>query len=62
MTKEEYLKLAEIRFDSIEALPNKASLLEYEMALQQTMTQLANDIMSKQLGGDGTDRRKKKRC
>lgn len=61
MTKEEYLKIAESQWEALQSLELENNFYDYEKKLDETMVKLGQQLMDKQLGGSGEDRRKKKK-
>jgi len=60
MTKEEYLKLCEKRWESLENLHNLDNLYDYEKIFSKIWQATGRDVLEKSLGKIPKDRRKKK--
>jgi len=61
ISKEKFLELASAKYEQINALTSEPAMLDYERGLRDLMNQLTLEVMQEQLGGEGKDRRKKKR-
>ena len=60
MTKEEFLALAQTKYDELNALKGSDNLLDYERDLSKVMRELTREVVEAQLGSTSKDRRKKK--
>lgn len=60
MTKEEYLKLAEKRWDSIKKLKEVDNFYDYEKEFDGIWVDLGREVLQKSISEVGKDRRKKK--
>lgn len=60
MTKEEYLKLAEARYDAIKKLNKGDNFYNYEKDFVSIWQELGREVIEKNLSKTGKDRRKKK--
>ena len=61
MTKEEYLKLAESKWESLVSLESADNFYDYEKKFEAIMLSLSREILNEQFQGAGNDRRKKKK-
>lgn len=61
INKEDYMKLAEAKYEELHALNSKPTFLDYEKSFVELWTELGRSVLSANLGGKSTDRRKKKR-
>ncbi len=61
INKEKFLELASAKYEQINDLTSEPTMLDYERGLRDLMNQLSLEVMQEQLGGEGKDRRKKKR-
>lgn len=61
MTKEEYLKLAEKKWDSIEKLKEEETFYDYEKKFDGIMIGLGRELLEKSISNVPRDRRKKKK-
>ncbi len=61
MTKEEYLALAEARYQELQSLQNKPTFYEYEKSFVDIWQDLGRQVLEKSLSQVPKDRRKKKR-
>lgn len=61
MTKEEYLKLAESKWEALESLKSADNFYDYEKKFEEIMLSLSKEILNEQFRGKGNDRRKKKK-
>jgi len=60
MTKEEFLKLAESRYDEIQKLNEENNFYNYEKEFVGIWQELGRQVFEKNLSKVGNDRRKKK--
>ena len=60
MTREEFAKLADAKYDEINALKKKPTLLDYEQGFVDIWQELGREIIQVDLGSSSTDRRKKR--
>lgn len=60
MTKEEYLKLAEERYEAIACLKEEQSFYDYEKKFDQLWTGLGRAVLEQSIGKPSGDKRKKK--
>jgi hypothetical protein len=61
VNKEEFLKMAEAKYEEIQSLNAQPTFLDYEKGFSELWTELGRQVLQSNLGGKGTDRRKKKR-
>jgi hypothetical protein len=61
MTKEEYLKIAEKQWESLEKLKSETNFYDYEKKFDELMVGLGRELLEKNLGAVPLDRRKKKK-
>ena len=61
MTKEEYLKIAEEKWESLEKLKREKNFYDYEKKFDEIMIELGRKLLEKNLGDVPKDRRKKKK-
>lgn len=61
MTKEEYLKIAEEKWESLEKLKREKNFYDYEKKFDEIMIELGRELLEKNLGDVPKDRRKKKK-
>ena len=60
MNKEEFLKLAEAKYEEINALKEAPTFFDYERGFAEIWTELGRQVIQSELGDPGKDRRKKK--
>lgn len=60
MTREEFAKLADAKYDEINALKEQPTLLDYEQGFVEIWQELGRQVLQKDLGAPGKDRRKKR--
>lgn len=60
MSKEEFLALAEKRFDALEDLNKLGSFYDHEKLFVETWQEFGRETLEKNLGAVPTNRRKKK--
>jgi hypothetical protein len=60
MNKEEFLKLAEKRWESINDLSQETNFYDYESKFDQIWVDLGKEILEASISNKGQDRRKKK--
>ncbi len=60
ISKDKFLELASAKYEQINDLTSKPTMLDYECGLRDLMNELTLEVMQEQLGGEGKDRRKKK--
>lgn len=60
MTKEEFLALAEARYDALQKLNKLDSFYDYEKIFVELWRDLGREVLEKNLGPVPTNRRKKK--
>lgn len=60
MTREEFAKLADAKYDEINALKEKPTLLDYEEGFVEIWQELGRQVLQVDLGDPGKDRRKKR--
>lgn len=60
MTREEFAKLADAKYDEINALKKQPTLMDYEQGFVEIWQQLGKEVLQADLGGTSKDRRKKK--
>lgn len=61
MTKEEYLKIAESRWESLQALQSAESFYDYEQRFDKIIIDLGRELLEGSIGEVPKDRRKKKK-
>ena len=61
MTKEEFLKLAEARYDEINKLNDGNNFYNYEKDFVAIWQELGRQVIERNLSKTGNDRRKKKK-
>jgi len=61
MTKSEYLKIAEAKWESLEKLKAEKSFYEYEKSFDKIMIELGRELLEKSISEVPKDRRKKKK-
>lgn len=61
MTKQEYIKIVEERWESLQALKSESSFYDYEKKFDEMMVELGRELLEKNLGEVPRDRRKKKK-
>lgn len=61
MNKEEFLKLAEAKYEELRALNSEPTFLDYEQGFSELWAELGREVIQASLGTKGTDCRKKKR-
>jgi hypothetical protein len=60
LNEEKFLELAKAKYSQINDLEQSPTMLDYERGLRELMNELTPTIMEEQLGGQTTNRRKKK--
>ena len=60
MTREEFAKLADAKYDEINALKKQPTLLDYEQGFVEIWQELGRQALQADLGDPGKDRRKKR--
>lgn len=60
MSKEEFLALAEKRYDALQDLNKLDNFYDYEKQFVELLRDLGREVLEKNLGSVPTDRRKKK--
>ena len=60
MTKEEYLKLAEKKWEDLHRLRKETNLYDYEKEFDRIWVELGKEVLEKSISKPGKDRRKKK--
>jgi len=60
MTKEEYLKLAEEKWDALHGLRKENNFYDYEKKFDQLWVELGKEVLEKSISNPSKDRRKKK--
>lgn len=60
MTREEYLAIADKRYDELQALNKIDNFYDYEKDFANIMKELGNEVLEKNLSVVPADRRKKK--
>jgi hypothetical protein len=60
MTKEEYLAIAETRYEAIAKLQQSDNFYDMEKKFVEIINDLGRDLLQQTLGEAGADRRKKK--
>lgn len=60
MTREEFAKLTDAKYDEIQALHDEPTLLDYERGFVELWTELGRKVAQANFGDQGRDRRKKK--
>lgn len=61
LTREEFAKLADEKYDEIRALKDKPTLLDYEQGFVELWTELGRQVAESNLDPVGNDRRKKRK-
>ena len=61
MKKEEYLKLAEGKWEELEKLKEEKRFYEYEKRFEEIWIELGREVLQKGIGDSGKDRRVKKK-
>jgi hypothetical protein len=64
MDKEKFIKMAEAKYEEIQALNEEPTFLEYEKGFSELWTELGREVLQANLNKEGKeskDRRKKKR-
>ena len=61
MTKEEYLQLAESKWEALQSLQGEASFYEYEKRFDGIMQELNRALLEHSISAVPADRRKKKK-
>lgn len=61
MTKEEYLQLAESKWEALQRLQNEESFYEYEKHFDGIMQDLNRELLERSISEVPADRRKKKK-
>ncbi len=60
MTREEYLSMADKRYDELQALNKIDNFYDYESEFAKIMNELSKEVLEKNLSKLPADRRKKK--
>jgi len=60
MDKEKFLELAAKKYEHINALTDKPTMMDYEKGLVEIMQELGREVAQSQLGEQTKDRRKKR--
>ena len=60
MTREEFAKLADAKYDEINALKQQPTMLDYEQGFVEIWQELGRQVLQAELGEAGKDRRKKR--
>ena len=60
MTREEFAKLADAKYDEINALKEQPTMLDYEQGFVEIWQELGRQVLQAELGEAGKDRRKKR--
>jgi len=60
MDKEKFLELAVKKYEHINALTDKPTMMDYEKGLVEIMQELGREVAQSQLGEQTKDRRKKR--
>ncbi len=60
MTKEEFLAIADARYDAIKALEKQGNFYDFEKEFDRLWVEHGRDVMQKVIGDGPLDRRKKK--
>ncbi len=61
MTKDEYLQLAESKWEALQSLQSEESFYEYEKRFDGVMQELNRELLERSIGEVPADRRKKKK-
>lgn len=61
MTREEYLKIAASKWDSLESLQSEEHFYEFEKKFDVIIVELGREVMEGSIGAASKDRRKKKK-
>lgn len=61
MTKEEYLQLAESKWEALQSLQSEESFYEYEKRFGDIMQELNRELLERSISDVPADRRKKKK-
>ena len=61
LTREEFAKLADAKYDEIRALKDKPTLLDYEQGFVELWTELGRQVAESNLDSGSKDRRKKRK-
>jgi uncharacterized membrane protein len=61
MSKEDFLALAEQKYDDLQQLKDKPNLYDYEKSFDEIWQELGRQVLEKNLSDLPADRRKKKR-
>jgi hypothetical protein len=61
LTKEEYMALADQKYEQLHDLKNKTTLLDHEQAFETIWMDLGKQVLQKTISQPKLDRRKKKR-
>lgn len=61
MSKEEYLALAEQKYNDLQALKTKPTFYDYEKSFEDIWMDLGRQVLEKSIGPLPSNRRKKKR-
>lgn len=60
MTREEFARLVDAKYDKIQSLADEPTLLDYERGFVELWTELGQSVAQANLGDQGSNRRKKK--
>lgn len=60
MTKEEYLKLAEKKWEELHGLRKETNFYDYEKEFDRIWVELGKEVLERSISKPGKDRRKKK--
>ena len=60
ISKEEFMKIAEKRYESVLALNDGRSFYDYEKEFARIMDEMSRELLEKNIGTVPTDKRKKK--
>ncbi len=60
MDKEQFLALAAKKYEAINSLNDKPTMMDYEKGLVEAMQELGREVAQSQLGDQTKDRRKKR--
>jgi len=60
MDKEKFLELAAKKYEHINALTDKPTMMDYEKGLVEIMQEVGSEVAQSQLGEQAKDRRKKR--
>ncbi len=60
LSKEEFIKIAERRYESLLALNDGRSFYDYEKEFARIMNEMSRELLEKNIGAVPSDKRKKK--